>query len=939
MKRNDFEQAPGRSPRPDAYLRLQASASGENRIEVPLFARCDGEPNAFALDVCPGTVRQSQRYRIDLFSPDATRLAFSFLTLSVNGEEFRFVRHGSGLQAIVAGGEVMRGFELDFDPAFHHADECSRPFALICGYARMRVTLYDERRCCVGRYAAKDIACCQDDPVDRGNVNAMMSVLASSPEENRVIGWMSGDALQAKGGAYSILQGGLARNSSRSTPTYLSIIDEGLSAMEEAFPSIRGHAAFRVQAEEAVVDAASVTRTGAAEMRWLAAHPDVLRPATGRAAVTYAGRGYVPGRMLSAQAARSFDVYENRVCLAYLDAVARGLADFGVKVRDNRCWTESLCLREGSSREAERHSFSHVAAAALHGAHRAYAEAAEKLRLRALRLAALYRSVLPGVKSVPLSSLRLMRTKVFKEVRAYSLLYRHIERFCSYGEEVPGEDGLAVAALRLDRAYETYVLYCLLEWLRTHAFELDAAWLCAYDCSSNPYYERSHVNNAYRLTKDATTVELFYEPVVSHDGPRPAAGHSLRRMRPGYAYTPDFVLTVTTRDDGGCAVKKTFVLDAKYRPRRNVLTRFVEGKPTQFEDCVRKYAFGMVDAETLRIPDALWLVCGLEDEGPAIEEAAAAAWTAESAAMPSGVALLTPRRGADSLFRAMGLAAPEARDDADTVSAPAGPAVPGGESAFAESSVFDGELRALDEDLPVVVVDGEESQEEEALVSEQDGSAASSVLGAEIPSDMSDAHDAPSRPDACELSDSSDDSTVFEAMGERPAAAEGVSDAGDVEASDRQESPRSKKTPSVHYDAARAKEQRRREEKKAKKRAEKRKRRQEAKAAASAQGVRADAPAPLSYVAAKRERGEGVACSLEEIVVEIVESTRPEERDSLFELDYCRRELGLGASLLNRRQVRNYLPLPGYDGVFYLSTKLPTYRCALEKHRDKLKGA
>ena len=131
-----------------------------------------------------------------------------------------------------------------------------------------------------------------------------------------------------------------------------------------------------------------------------------------------------------------------------------------------------------------------------------------------------------------------MRTKVFKEVRAYSLLYRHIERFCSYGEEVPGEDGLAVAALRLDRAYETYVLYCLLEWLRTHAFELDAAWLCAYDCSSNPYYERSHVNNAYRLTKDATTVELFYEPVVSHDGPRPAAGHSLRRMRPGSPTRP-----------------------------------------------------------------------------------------------------------------------------------------------------------------------------------------------------------------------------------------------------------------------------------------------------------------------------------------------------------------------------------------------------------------
>ena len=610
--------------------------------------------NPSVLDTCPGSVRQSQRYRIDMFASDNERLRFSHLVLTVNGETLRYVRRGSGLQAIMGNNEIACGFELSSDPLFDRAYACDRPFALICGYARMRVTLLDDSGRCVGRYVAQDIACFQDDPVDRDNVDAMMKILASSPEENQVIGWMSGDALRAKGGAYSLLQGGLARNSPRSSATYLSIVDAGLAAMEEAYPMLRSHAAARVQKEESVVDAAQVRRVGASEMQWLAVHLDVLRPAGRSAATSFDMRGHVPVRMLSARAVRSFDIYENRLCLAYLDAVAASLRDFCEKLTDGRRQVEAIRGQGGPAASSAGHSFANAAALSLQGAHRFYVQAAKKLRARAIRLAALYRHALPGVQTEPLSSLRVVRTKIFKEVRSYSRIYAHIERFCSYGEEVPGEDGLAVAALRLDRAYETYVLYCMLDWLRRHGFELDSASLCDYDAGSNPYFERSHVNNVYRLTKDATTVELFYEPVVPYGADAPAAGPALRRMRPGHSYVPDFVLTSTARDALGHGVKRTFVIDAKYRPRRNLLTRFSEGEPTRYEECVGKYIFGMVDSETLRIPDAMWLLCGLEDERPQVREVAAAPWAADSAAMPSGVALATPRFGMDAIFDAMG---------------------------------------------------------------------------------------------------------------------------------------------------------------------------------------------------------------------------------------------------------------------------------------------
>lgn len=72
---------------------------------------------------------------------------------------------------------------------------------------------------------------------------------------------------------------------------------------------------------------------------------------------------------------------------------------------------------------------------------------------------------------------------------------------------------------------------------------------------------------------------------------------------------------------------------------------------------------------------------------------------------------------------------------------------------------------------------------------------------------------------------------------------------------------------------------------------------------------------------------------------EIIELTRADDCELLFDLKYCHRELSITFPLLDKKPVRNYVPLPGHEGVFFLCMKLPTYRRALEKHLDKLKGA
>lgn len=104
--------------------------------------------------------------------------------------------------------------------------------------------------------------------------------------------------------------------------------------------------------------------------------------------------------------------------------------------------------------------------------------------------------------------------------------------------------------------------------------------------------------------------------------------------------------------------------------------------------------------ETLRIPDALWLICGLEDEGPQMVKVATAPWAVNSAAMPSGVALVTPRFGVGPLFLAMGVFAADGnmRSDADVL--------PGEESLHPEHGVVADAGAAVDSSADAAVVVG-----------------------------------------------------------------------------------------------------------------------------------------------------------------------------------------------------------------------------------------
>lgn len=177
----------------------------------------------------------------------------------------------------------------------------------------------------------------------------------------------------------------------------------------------------------------------------------------------------------------------------------------------------------------------------------------ESMRKEALRLLRTYDALLPDVRK---KRFRLpKRTKVFQEVRHYVELWHVMERWASFGDFEMLRDGLLLSTYRMDKLYEYYALYKILDALSQVGFSLDEhedypIELVSYTLAS-PYYSCDRrVANLYHLRNGAAAVDFYYQPIIYGDV-REEGGIRLHRTTPAKEFsrmpfdsywTPDYLL-------------------------------------------------------------------------------------------------------------------------------------------------------------------------------------------------------------------------------------------------------------------------------------------------------------------------------------------------------------------------------------------------------------
>ncbi len=618
--------------------RVGITESGAQTLWVPLRQEDEWRESLTVYD--GGCVSEDARCRFTL-ELDGFE-GFGSFELSVNGE--LVVRDGLP----VAAGTVV----CESDCAL-----VERPFQLIFGYARIEVRLCGESVVLLHSDDIPVLVRGGDKALEQRRISSMYETLFGEAGDGALGLMLTG--VSGAGKRFSIVEGVEAASSPKGLSTFMQLAEKVLTGFEDCLPAFRTRATSRVVRSSRRVPRERLARMGSSEALWIARNPECLERVVSNTPITDGRACYLPRYVETELRTKSFDTYENRCVIAFLDQAARRMRSLADLLEDGVANNEMIMRRLSPlSREGYVLSSLLVTDVALDRRKRS-AGALDRLATRAAVLAGSYRRAVPGVATVKFVAPR--RSKVFQEVDHYGRLYHLIQMWCSFGDVDMSSEGLAIKTERMDTFYEYYVLHELLASLANLGFVPDAdeenpVSTVRYANTGQFDGGEQQVANKYLLSNGGVRLQLYYQPVFHAVGleENGVTLHRTSASKGSAPFTPDFLIRIS--DNG--APWRDVVLDAKYSKVRSVVSAFGGTSVSRIQRCLMKYKLESFASDTRMPPLAVWLVCGRENE-PNHEVYDASPWAIANPELyvPSGATALSPlANNTGKLFSMLGLA-------------------------------------------------------------------------------------------------------------------------------------------------------------------------------------------------------------------------------------------------------------------------------------------
>lgn len=559
----------------------------------PLFS-CTSQPESIDLSD-EGFVIENHCYKLTLCGFDGVEP--SSIEVFVNGDALAFSEF-LRKEKVLPDGRNAICYEAQGDDR--------RLFLLVHGVARIEVSFeFDSAVVCL---STKDVACFSREDSQNENVKMMLSALLDGGT-NAVSSLMFDVGPDAES-SFSVVDGSLVKGGTKSLSSFLQLVESSLAVFEKHVAFFRNGACSKVIKRSERVSASEVRKIEGSEMRWIARNPELLQEVVHDTGISFFGRHYLPRYIETDRTVRTFDNYENRMVVAYLEGVLRSLVVLSKNMGEVE--SSSRMVKRISSFGRQGYSCPLLTVLeAFEGRRKAVSTKVDKLLKAAYRLKRSYAAAMPGVGTVRLSSPR--RTKIFQDVRAYSDIYISLLRWLNFGEFSLNREQIALRTFRLDRLYEYYVLYRILSWCGENGFRpCDGAAIKArYSLEYEKYRAVERVPSLFRLESDRFFLSVYYQPVIYGDD-REENGVTLHRVngtqRWDSFYTPDYLIFMKEKDT--CS-SRWIALDAKYSKVASVAKRHGgRDSLSALEQCFYKYRTNVIDSVTFLPIESVWLLCG-----------------------------------------------------------------------------------------------------------------------------------------------------------------------------------------------------------------------------------------------------------------------------------------------------------------------------------------
>lgn len=486
-------------------------------------------------------------------------------------------------------------------------------FKMTYGFATVEVFLHT-RSSGIIRLSTKEIACACHDEGQKEIISKMLDELTAD-DASIAMKWML-DARHSYNEEVALNEVKNVVDSSQSLRSYLKLCKNTISVFVHHMAFFQTRPFNKLMQRPQIVKASAVRHVGRGELEWLSKNSQVFYEVSQGTDFKFNGKHYMPSRISTNKAYRSFDISENRSVLSFANYVCKRLGYIVQKVEGyiNELYKVRENLKVLNAQNAILPSLL-VIDALLKKEEELFCQA-QDFKRSAIRVFRSYEVALQG--ACVLKYKLPKRSKIFQEVLPYADIYGEMVKWEQYGNFDMLRDGLVLSTWRIDKLYEYYALFKLLEQFAFVGFKPDYASeqpmrMVKYAPNHCEYYDNEkQICNFYALCRgSAERIRLFYEPVIYGSG-KTENGVDLYRTTktPEGAdsyWTPDYYIYYQSS-----LGTKRFILDAKFKHPHAAFegtNEVSEQERTEFNNCLQKYKLQTLSCDFKPI-DAMWLLCG-----------------------------------------------------------------------------------------------------------------------------------------------------------------------------------------------------------------------------------------------------------------------------------------------------------------------------------------
>ncbi|MDR2494965.1 MAG: DUF2357 domain-containing protein [Spirochaetaceae bacterium] len=539
----------------------------------------------------------------------------SSLSLFLNNETIGF---GSRIPPERPGEEV--GVDIVFGNDFENR-EGSQPFLLQYDLVRLSLSVQYERVGGAGAfplesryYTSEYLPCLSRYGDNAENKEAILTALLEF-DDDRISDLIFPAKADAARDDPLVRGGGWRKKSYKSLGAYIEMLETVFLCYEEHYPAFKSGVKHTIAKRRSMQSYRNIRNITTGSLLWLFQNSERLVKAPKPTAIRLQGDYYLPYEIHIEKSTKSFDTYENRMVLGFLQLVYTHARSIETRLGHDIKAAEGLVEKlQAMERDGMKMAVIPVKRILLDSS-RSQLKVLRSLIAHIERQYPKYREILrcseKQIAGMP------EKTKVFQEVRPYRHIFEQIVEWYRFGEFKLLKESLIFTIKTMDTLFEYYCLYKILLMLQDAgitAAPRGEAPSAVHVYKPLPYHYHCEVANTYRFQRGDLRITLYYQPVI-HSNSFENDITLYRTTSFHDCYTPDFMLKIE-RTGGKNRNASYILMDAKYSTGETI-------KKYYMDKTILKYSC-QVSGIAGHAVKAVWILQGRPDYRNAGENPVAA---------------------------------------------------------------------------------------------------------------------------------------------------------------------------------------------------------------------------------------------------------------------------------------------------------------------------